>query len=166
MLLLGSTIGNYTADQATALLQRLSGQMEAGDYFLLGADLIKEPELIESAYNDRGGVTARFNRNILNVVNQMVSGNFAPESFAHVAFYDQGRRRIEMHLRATSKQHVELPGLHLSLEIQEGETIRTEISCKYDRASIEQLLGASGFEPSRWFTDPQQMFMLVLARKS
>lgn len=165
VILLGSTIGNYTADQAMGLLQRLSDHMESGDFFLLGADLIKGQDVLERAYNDEDGVTAEFNRNILSVVNQKVGGNFDPLLFTHRAVYDSELCRIEMRLEATQDHRVTLPDLDLDLEFAKGDSILTEISCKYDRPRIEALLDASGFQMDYWFTDPLQLFALTLARK-
>ena len=165
VILLGSTIGNFPPDQATRLLQDLSEQMSPGDYFLLGADLVKDSAVLESAYNDSAGVTAEFNLNILRVVNSVTGADFDPAAFSHRALYDSQHNRIEMYVVADRAQRVELPKLSLSLELDQGEAIRTEISCKYDRASVEAMLRQSGFELDRWFSDPRQYFALALARK-
>jgi L-histidine N-alpha-methyltransferase len=166
VILLGSTIGNYSPGQAVDLLTRLSHTMAQGDFFLLGADLIKEIAVLERAYNDSSGVTAAFNRNILRVVNDIVEGDFEPDLYDHLARYDSRLDRIEMYLVASEAQQVHLPKLALDLEIQQGEGLRTEISCKYDRPKVESMLQASGFELTRWFTDPEKLFALALARKS
>jgi L-histidine N-alpha-methyltransferase len=165
VVLLGSTIGNYSPGEAVELLRRLGDRMAAGDFFLLGADLIKNVEVVEKAYNDDSGVTAEFNRNILRVVNRVTDGDFDPSLFDHAAVYNRQLDRIEMHLIATKAHHVRLAGLDLDLEISENETLRTEISCKYDRSRIQSMFAASGFELDRWFTDPDQLFALALAQK-
>lgn len=165
VILLGSTIGNFPPAEAVDLLTRLSNMMAKGDFFLLGADLIKDIGVIERAYNDSAGVTAAFNRNILRVVNGVVDGDFAPELYDHQARYDPRLDRIEMYLVASEAQRVRLPGLALDLEIRKGESLRTEISCKYDRPRVESMLRASGFELTRWFTDPERLFGLALAQK-
>jgi L-histidine N-alpha-methyltransferase len=165
VILLGGTIGNYTPGQAIGLLSRLAGRMAAGDYFLLGTDLIKDRALIERAYNDSQGVTAEFNRNILRVVNRLVDGTFVPELYEHLAFYDDRLERIEMYLVATEDHAVELPGLRMKIELAAGERIRTEISCKYDRQRVDSILEASGFALERWFTDDERLFGLALARR-
>jgi len=166
VMLLGSTIGNYATEPAIGLLCRLSARMSAGDFFLLGADLIKDIAVVERAYNDTSGITAEFNRNILSAVNRITHGDFDPGLFTHSAFYDSRLHRIEMHLVANKAQRVELPDLGLRLDLEDGEAIRTEISCKYDRSRIEAMLGASGFRLNRWFTDRDQLFALALAQKS
>jgi len=165
VMLLGSTIGNYSPKQAVGLLSRLSQRMASGDFFLLGADLIKDLDVLERAYNDSSGITADFNRNILRVVNQIAAGDFNPRLFTHSAIYNRHFQRIEMHLAATESHRVELPEIDLTMDIQMGESIRTEISCKYDRSRIETMLEASGFHLTRWFTDQEQLFALALAQK-
>lgn len=165
VVLLGGTIGNYPPVQAISLLQHLNDRMASGDFFLLGADLIKEIDRIERAYNDDAGVTAAFNRNILNAVNRIAGGNFNPALFDHKATYNREHDRIEMHLVARLAHQVELTGLGLELEIGENEAILTEISCKYDRSRIQSMLDASGFQLERWFTDRDQLFALALAQK-
>jgi len=166
VILLGSTIGNYSPDQAVGLLSRLSSRMSRGDYLLLGTDLIKDVPVIERAYNDSAGITGEFNRNILRVVNRVSGADFDPEKFLHKAFYNHRLDRIEMYLVASESHLVEVQRLGLSLEIAKAEEIRTEISCKYDRARVTSMLEASGFELSRWFTDPDELFALALAQKS
>lgn len=162
---LGGTIGNLQPDAARAFLARLARRLDPGDALLLGTDLIKDPAVIEAAYDDPAGVTAEFNRNILRVLNRLTEGDFDPEAFRHRAFYDPEHHRIEMRLVSTRPQSVRLPGLDLTLELAEGEEILTEISTKYDRPKVEALLERAGFEPGRWYTDPDGLFALSLARR-
>jgi L-histidine N-alpha-methyltransferase len=139
--------------------------MASGDFFLLGADLIKDVEVIEAAYNDPRGITAEFNRNILRVVNRRFEADFDPEAFLHRAFYDPGNCWIEMRLIAIADQRVSVGTLDLEIEIDRDEEILTEISAKYDRSRIEALLEASGFQLVHWYTDDEPVFALALARK-
>jgi len=162
---LGSTIGNFDYPEAAALLRRVRRVMQSGDRFLLGADLRKDPHVIEAAYNDSRGVTAEFNRNMLRVLNRELGANFDIESFAHHAFYDRDLGRIEMHLVSDGAQRVHIPGAG-TFDFEHGETVRTEISCKYDRPTIERLLDAGGLELERWDTDPATTYALVLARRA
>jgi L-histidine N-alpha-methyltransferase len=162
---LGGTIGNLLPEDARAFLARLARRLDPGDGLLLGTDLIKDPAVIEAAYDDAAGVTAEFNRNILRVVNRLTGGDFDPQAFRHRAFYDEALHRIEMRLVAERPQEVHLPALDLTLDIQEGEEILTEISTKYDREKVEALLQRSGFQPERWSTDPDHLFALSLARR-
>jgi L-histidine N-alpha-methyltransferase len=161
--LLGSTIGNFDEMHATRLLRRIRGQMERLDSFLLGVDLRKGTRELEAAYNDVEGVTARFNLNILQVLNRELGADFDMTAFTHRAFYDEQRHRIEMHLVSTREQVVTIPDIG-AIPLSRGESIRTEISCKYDRAAVEMLFDAAGLEIEEWHTDEHQRFALVLGR--
>lgn len=162
---LGGTMGNLSPEQAAGFLSEVSAGLDAGDSFLLGTDLIKEPAVIEAAYNDAAGVTAAFNVNTLRVVNALTRGDFDPRGFRHRAFYDPEHHRIEMRLVSLREQRVELPELDLVLRFAPGEEILTEISTKFDRSRVEALLGAAGFELTEWFVDPDRLFALSLSRK-
>jgi L-histidine N-alpha-methyltransferase len=164
-LFLGGTIGNLDpADEVPALLAAVRGLLGARSAFLLGVDLEKDPAELHAAYNDSRGVTADFNRNILRVVNARLRADFVPERFEHVAFYDRERRWIEMRLRATEACRVRVRGAGLDLSIEKGEEIRTEISCKYTRASLESRLSGAGLAIERWFTDARSRFAVALLR--
>ncbi|MDP9177980.1 MAG: L-histidine N(alpha)-methyltransferase, partial [Gemmatimonadota bacterium] len=158
---LGSTIGNFESESAVRILRRIAAQMCPDDRFLLGADLRKDPELIEAAYNDRAGVTAEFNLNILRVLNRELGANFDVTAFRHRAFYDRDRHRVEMHLDSGRDQTVFIPDIG-SVRFLEGESIRTELSCKYDRQSVEALFERAGLRLERWITDADEMFALAL----
>lgn len=162
---LGSTIGNFAPPDATRLLARVRAVMRDGDRFLLGADLRKDPRVIEAAYNDARGVTAEFNRNVLRVINRELRADFVPEAFDHHAFYDRALGRIEMHLVSRQPQTVRIPG-HGVVEFGAGERMRTEISCKYDRAAIDEMLGGAGMRVRRWLEDERHGYALVLAEPS
>lgn len=165
--LLGGTIGNFEPAGARRLVRRIAGAMEAEDRFLLGIDLQPGPakpvELLEAAYNDARGVTAEFNRNALNVLNARLGADFQPTRFAHRAFYSETDARIEMHLVAREDQQVTIPGGGV-VRLREGESIRTEISCKYDRARLDMLLGSAGLELEDWREDAGARFALTLSR--
>ena len=160
---LGSTIGNFDARDARTLLARVRAGLGAGDTLLLGVDLVKDVATIEAAYNDRRGVTAEFNRNVLRVLNAQLGATFDVDGFEHLAFYDEQRRRIEMHLVARHAQHALVPGIGV-VRFKPGETIRTEISCKYDRQSVDELLTGAGWRLETWLTDDAELFALVVAR--
>jgi L-histidine N-alpha-methyltransferase len=166
LIFLGGTIGNLRPAEARRFMDRLARATAPGDWFLLGVDLVKPIDRLEVAYDDAAGVTAEFNRNVLRVVNRLTQGNFDPEAFRHRAFYDRENRWIEMRLVALAPQRVSLPGIGLDFDLAQGEEIRTEISAKYDRATAEALLAASGFELAEWFTDPEELFGLALARRA
>ncbi len=164
VLFLGGTLGNLQPEAARRFLKELRSEMAPGDSFLLGADLVKPIARLEAAYDDAAGVTAQFNRNILNVVNRRTGGDFEPAAFRHRAFYDPRNAWIEMRLVSRKRQAVHLPALGLSFTLEEGEEILTEISAKYDRLRLEGLLRETGFEPVAWFTDPEGLFGLSLSR--
>jgi L-histidine N-alpha-methyltransferase len=165
VIFLGGTIGNLRPDEARSFLRRLHREIAPGDFFLLGVDLVKPVERVEAAYNDSAGITAEFNRNILRVVNGPTGGDFDPAAFRHRAFYNRETDWIEMWLVSERDQTVHLPALGLEIEIRQGEEIQTEISAKYDRRRAEQLLAGTGFEPLGWYTDPEELFGLALARR-
>ncbi|MFV2006396.1 MAG: L-histidine N(alpha)-methyltransferase [Longimicrobiales bacterium] len=165
--LIGSTIGNFERDEAVRMLSNVSRAMSREDRFLLGADLQPGPgkskERLTAAYNDSAGVTADFNLNILTVINRGIGTDFNPDFFSHRAFYDVDEGRIEMHLVSCSDQEVHVPGGD-AVRIRKGETIRTEISCKYDRRTIEALFEAGGMSVDRWFQDPEGLYALAVGR--
>lgn len=166
ILFLGGTIGNLRPEpDAREFLTQVADSMGDDDFFLLGADLIKSPERLNAAYNDSQGVTAEFNRNILRVLNDNFDGDFEPRIFRHHAFFNETEHRVEMWLEVMEDNTVELKALDLTLDLEGGEEIQTEISTKYDRDKIEQLLERAGFELVEWYTDPDSLFSLSLARK-
>jgi L-histidine N-alpha-methyltransferase len=157
---LGSTLGNFAPDDAAALLRATRSRMGTRDRFLLGVDLRKDPARIEAAYDDAAGVTAEFNRNMLRVLNAVAGADFDVDAFAHRAFYNRAEHRIEMHLVPDAPQTVHVPGAG-TWTVAAGESIRTEISCKHDRASVDALFAAAGLRVERWADDGD--FAIVLA---
>jgi L-histidine N-alpha-methyltransferase len=164
--LLGGTIGNFDTAGRRRLLSAIAGLLDTGDHLLLGADLVKDPSVIEAAYDDAAGVTARFNRNMLTVINRELHADFPVELFDHVAFYDPEHQWIEMRLRASAAATVNVRDLGLELQFNAGDEIRTEISAKFTRERIDEDLAASGLSVVDVMTDPQELFALVLARPS
>ena len=164
-IFLGGTIGNLASSDVPAFLTRLSSVLAPGDGFLLGVDLVKDPARLHAAYNDAAGVTARFNRNILSVVNEALQGDFDPSAFEHVAFYDEGQARIEMRLRALRPTRVRVRGAGLERTFEAGDEIRTEISCKYTRASLEVLLPKT-LRLVDWLADDEDLFALAVMERA
>lgn len=158
---LGSTIGNFEDDMAVSILSNIAAQMHSGDRFILGADLRKDVATIEAAYNDSAGVTAEFNLNVLRVLNRELEADFDLEAFRHRAVYDLNFHRIEMHLDALSDQVVSIPELG-EFHLREGESIRTELSCKYDKRSISTLFSRAGLCLDTWITDDDGFFALAM----
>jgi L-histidine N-alpha-methyltransferase len=160
---LGSTIGNLMPDERGRFLASVRELMGPTDRFLLGTDLLKEVAVIEAAYNDREGVTAAFNLNVLRVINRELDADFDLDAFEHVAEFDPGPSWVELQLRARSDQRVRIPGADLELSIAAGESIRTEVSTKFTLDVLARELAAAGMELEAFFTDPAGMFGLSLA---
>ncbi|MFI9272261.1 L-histidine N(alpha)-methyltransferase [Kitasatospora sp. NPDC052896] len=160
---LGSTIGNLDPTQRAAFYRSLRLTLSADDVLLLGADLVKDREALVRAYDDRTGVTAEFNKNVLNVLNRELDADFDPDAFAHVALWNEEHQRIEMHLRSLRAQTVKVPALDLSVEFAADELMRTEISCKFRRDSLTEELAAGGLTVRHWWTDDAERFALLLA---
>ncbi len=160
---LGSTIGNFPREPAIRLLFHVARAMGPSDRFLLGADLIKEPEIINRAYNDSKGVTAAFNLNVLERLNRELGADFPVGEYEHRAFYSSEHHRVEMHLIARSAHKVVIPEIG-EIQFREGESIRTELSYKYDHATLEDILKAAGLVMERWMPADDGSFALALAR--
>ncbi len=164
VLFLGSTIGNFERPQATAFVRRIGSRLGSDDGLLIGFDLVKDRETLEAAYDDEAGVTAEFNRNVLRVLNRHLDGDLPVEAFRHRATWHPDRERIEMHLVAERAIEARLRTLELDVRLEEGESIRTELSHKYTRESAGRLLSGGGLRLERWETDPEGRFALALAR--
>lgn len=160
---LGSTIGNFGRDETVDLLSRCGRLLGPADRFLLGCDLRKSVSTLEAAYNDRLGVTAQFNLNMLHVINNELGANFDTATFRHHAFYNAELNRIEMHLVSTKAQTVLIPGIG-AVDFSEGESIHTEVSYKYNRGAIENLFEPAGLLLEEWLTDRDEMFALAVGR--
>ena len=163
--LLGSTLGNFAPGAAdVALLENVRGAMREGDLFLLGADLRPGPkknvELLHAAYNDSRGVTAEFNLNMLAHFNRAAGTDFDLTQFRHRAFYSHELGRIEMHLVSLGRQEITIPGEE-PVSIARGESIRTEISCKYDRSTVDDLFARTGLGVERWWEHEQGFYAMV-----
>lgn len=161
---LGGTIGNFTPGSRRGFLRSLGEVLGDGDHLLLGTDLVKDPVVLEAAYDDSAGVTAAFNRNLLTVLNRELDADFDPEAFDHVAFFDREHEWIEMRLRAQRRMVVPIRGLDLEVTFEAREELRTEISAKFTRERLEQDLQAAGLVLVDLLTDPQERFALTLAR--
>jgi L-histidine Nalpha-methyltransferase len=164
--LLGGTIGNFPPGTRRSLLRDAAALLGPDDRFLLGTDLVKDPAVIEAAYDDAQGVTAEFNRNVLHVMNRELGANFDPDAFDHVAFFDRRREWVEMRLRAQRPMTVRVADLDLQLEFAAGEELRTEISAKFTRERLERDYAAAGLELRGWYTDPEELFAVTLAGRA
>jgi L-histidine N-alpha-methyltransferase len=160
---LGSTIGNLTPATRAVFLADLAAGLAPGDGLLLGTDLVKDPARLVAAYDDAAGVTAAFNRNVLQVIDRELAADFDPEAFDHVAVWDADQEWIEMRLRARHAHRVEVAALDLTVDFAAGEDLRTEISAKFRRDRVADELAAAGLELGEWWTDPAGDFALSLA---
>ncbi|MEH6581042.1 MAG: L-histidine N(alpha)-methyltransferase [Halioglobus sp.] len=154
----GSTIGNYTPEGAIEFLRHIRRTIGESGGLLIGVDLQKDSEILNRAYNDAAGVTARFNLNSLNHINTLTGANFDLSQFHHLAFYNEQAGRIEMHLESRIDQCVSLTGERLSLA--EGERILTEYSYKYTLEGFAELAAKAGLAAQQYWTDEEDLFSL------
>ena len=159
---LGGTIGNLIPAEREAFYTSIRDVLEAGEWLLLGTDLVKDPATLVAAYDDSAGVTAEFNKNVLRVINRQLGADFDVDAFEHVAIWDADNEWIEMHLRATRAMQVLIPEIHLEVTFDEGEELSTEISAKFHRSGVEAELDKAGFTPAAWWTDSEARFALSL----
>lgn len=165
ILFLGSTLGNFNTQECDVFFSQIQSALKVGEYFLLGVDLQKPKPLLEAAYNDSQDITAEFNLNMLEHLNRRFGGNFDTQLFEHWAFYNDELNQIEMHLRCLKPHSVRLEALDLTVNFDEGETIMTEISRKFDLEDIQQELQVRGLTPLKVWTDPKQWFGLILCQR-
>ncbi|MGH8311183.1 MAG: L-histidine N(alpha)-methyltransferase, partial [Steroidobacteraceae bacterium] len=164
VMFLGSTIGNFESDAAVRLLGRIARQLGDGDRLLLGTDLVKDHARLNAAYNDAQGITIEFNKNVLRVINRELGGHFELEHFEHVAYFVPERSQVEIFLESTRDQTVRIDALELDVKFVRGERILTEISRKYTRASVADMLEAAGLLLDEWFVSRDEAFALSVAR--
>ncbi|KOS57053.1 L-histidine N(alpha)-methyltransferase [Rhodococcus rhodochrous] len=163
---LGGTIGNLAPAERTAFLTDLAAVLEPGEWLLLGIGLVTDPDVLVPAYDDAAGVTAEFDRNVLNVLNARLGADFEPGKFRHVAVWDPINEWIEMRLEATEPMTVRIPGLDLEISFAAGEQLRTEISAKFRLDGMGRELTEAGFVVRREWIDPDGRFALIGASRS
>jgi L-histidine Nalpha-methyltransferase len=161
---LGSSLGNLHPGEQDDFFGHVRRAMAIGDYFLLGVDLHKSAAILEPAYDDAQGVTAAFNKNMLAHLNWRFGGDFELAAFEHRAVYNEELRRIEMYLESTKAQSISLALLDLQVTLAAGESIRTEISCKFDWDGMVQRFEDWGLQLVERWTDDRQWFGMFLAR--
>jgi L-histidine N-alpha-methyltransferase len=160
---LGGTIGNLEPGPRAEFLAALRGSGAEGDWLLLGTDLVKDPAVLVPAYDDAAGVTARFNKNVLHVVNRELRADFDVDAFEHVARWDPAAEWIEMRLRSTAEQEVKISALDLIVPFAAGEETRTEVSAKFRPDRIRAELAAAGFAVRDGWTDAGGRFLVTLS---
>ncbi len=158
----GSSIGNFDPEDAIKLLTRIAGMMDNNGYLLIGVDLKKETGILDAAYNDAAGVTAEFNLNLLNRIRDELNSDIDPDAFDHLAFYNAGRVRIEMHLVSKRPHSVRIEDN--IVEFEQGETIHTENSYKYTVEEFAELAAKSGFCQQQVWTDKAGLFSVQLLK--
>jgi L-histidine N-alpha-methyltransferase len=163
--LLGGTIGNFEPQQRASFLARVANLLGPEDHFLLGTDLVKNRATLEAAYNDSAGVTAEFNKNVLAVLNRELGADFDLAAFEHTAFWDADNLWVDIRLRSKRRQVVHFAALDMTVHFNHGEEMRTEISTKYAREGLEGIYREAGLELVDWWTDPEGLFGLSLARR-
>jgi L-histidine N-alpha-methyltransferase len=164
--LLGGTVGNFEPQQRASFLARIANLLGDGDHFLLGTDLVKDRARLEAAYNDSAGVTAEFNKNVLAVLNNELGANFDLDAFEHVAVWDADNLWVDIRLRSLADQVVDIPALEMRVAFERGEEMRTEISTKFLREGLAGIYAEAGLELVEWWTDPEGLFGLSLARRA
>jgi dimethylhistidine N-methyltransferase len=152
----GSTIGNFEPHEACSFLRHAGRVLGEGMALIIGVDLVKDASVLNAAYDDAAGVTARFNLNLLARINRELDGQFDLDSFTHKAFYNSERHRIEMHLVSRKRQKVRVAGK--MIDFRAGETIHTENSYKYTLESFGALVRGSGWTPLSVWTDADGYF--------
>lgn len=162
---LGGTLGNLIPEERATFLADVAQALVAGEFLLLGVGLVIDEDVVVPAYDDAAGVTAQFNANVLSVLNDRLGADFDTGCFEHVALWNAEAEWIEMRLRATQTQQVRIEDLDLDVTFDEGEELRTEISAKFRRDGIQRELVDAGFRIDEFWTDPQERFALILARR-
>lgn len=152
----GSTIGNFERESAVDFLKNMHDLVGAEGALIIGADLLKDRKVLEAAYDDKQGVTAQFNKNLLTRINQELGGDFCLEYFSHKAYLNEKEQRIEMHLVSEKRQVVNIDGEQYSFD--KGESIHTENSHKYSKESFLSMAKESGFKSMKTWTDPEELF--------
>ena len=166
ILFLGSSFGNFPPANGKTFLEKINSTMKSGDLFLIGLDLVKDSQILESAYDDAQGVTAKFNLNVLSRINDELDADFNLNNFSHYSAYNEEDQRIEMYLKSLVNQSVIISKSNLSLNLEKNELIHTEYSHKYTLEQIKTLLESTGFKINHTWLDENTHFSLTLVSKN
>ncbi len=166
ILFLGSSFGNFLPNDGREFLQKINSTMKKGDLFLIGLDLVKDKQILESAYDDSQGITAEFNLNVLSRINDELDADFNLNNFSHHSLYNETDQRIEMYLKSLVDQSVVISKSNLLLNLEKDELIHTEYSHKYRLSQIQNLLYDVGFEIKHTWLDDKSHFSLTLVSKT
>ena len=165
IIFLGSSIGNFDPKDAIDFLHSIARYVRKYDLLLIGIDLEKDKSILDRAYNDKNGITAKFNFNVLTRINRELEGEFNLSSFEHKSFYNIHKHRIEMHLKSKLDQQVRIGAIGKMFYFKKGETIHTENSYKYSLHRLNKLITKAGLQVIRNFTDPEEQYTLILLKK-
>ena len=166
IIFLGSSFGNFTSDEGKEFLEKINSTMKDDDLFLIGLDLVKNKIILENAYNDSQGVTAKFNLNVLSRINDELDADFNLNNFIHCAIYNENDQRIEMYLKSLVNQSVIISKANVSLTLKKNELIHTEHSHKYKLSQIRELMHQTGFDIKNTWLDENNHFALTLVSKN
>jgi len=166
IIFLGSSFGNFAPDDGKLFLDKIFSTMNSGDLFLIGLDLVKDKNILESAYDDSKGTTAKFNLNVLSRINDELDADFDLDNFSHYSIYNESDQRIEMNLKSLVQQSVIIAKSNLSLNFNKDELIHTEYSHKYNVSQIKKLLIDVGFTIKNIWLDDKKYFSLTLVSKN
>ena len=165
IIFLGSSIGNFDPKEALTFLRSIVRYVRKDDLLLIGIDLEKDKSILDKAYNDKNGITAKFNLNLLSRINEELDGEFDVSNFKHKSFYNANKHRIEMHLISKLDHSVTIGAIGKKFHFRKGETIHTENSYKYSLSRFNKLARISGFQIVNNFTDTSKQYSLVLLEK-
>lgn len=166
VVFLGGTIGNFTPERRRAFLNEIRAGLRPGDNLLVGVDLVKDARTLEAAYDDNAGVTARFNKNLLKVINERLGAKFDPDLFEHRAIYRAEEARIEMWLRSKVEQEVYVANADLGVSFEAGECMRTEISAKFTPESVRRMFAEANLQLLDLHTDERKLFGLAFGARA
>ena len=166
IIFLGSSFGNFTPTDGKVFLKNIFSTMKSGDLFLIGLDLVKDKNILESAYNDSADITAQFNLNVLSRINDELDADFDLNTFSHYSIYNESDQRIEMNLKSLVSQSVIISKSNLLLNLEKNELIHTEYSHKYQVNQIKKILSDAGFEIKKMWLDDKKYFSLTLVSKN
>jgi L-histidine N-alpha-methyltransferase len=166
IIFLGSSFGNFSPNEGCEFLKKINSTMKSDDLFLIGLDLVKDKQILESAYDDSQGITAEFNLNILSRINDELDADFSLKNFLHYAIYNEKKQRVEMYLKSLVNQSVIVSKSNLLLNLEKNELIHTEHSHKFTLSQISELLGSAGFQIKQTWLDDNKHFSLTLASKN
>jgi dimethylhistidine N-methyltransferase len=165
IIFLGSSFGNFTPNEGKTFLQKINSIMKNDDLFLIGLDLVKNKKILEDAYDDSQGITAKFNLNVLSRINDELDADFILNDFKHIAKYNEKEQRVEMYLQSLVNQSVIVSKANLSLKLKQGELIHTEHSHKYKISQIKELMDETDFVIKQYWLDVNNHYALTLVSK-